>query len=38
MWDEEGGESGVFVGKKGKEPLIVTWEDWCLEEYYDRLY
>ena len=38
MWDEEGGESGVFVGKKGKEPLIVTWEDWCLEEYYARLY
>jgi hypothetical protein len=37
LWDEEGGESGVFVGKKGEESLIVSWEDWCLEEHFARM-
>lgn len=38
-WSEEGGGAGVFVGytNPNTEELIVkelSWDDWCLEEYY----
>ena len=37
MWSEEGGNAGVFIGRKGKAAIDVTWKDWSIEEYAFRM-
>jgi hypothetical protein len=37
MWSEEGGNAGIFVGRKGKAAVDVMWKDWSIEEYAFRM-
>jgi len=37
MWSEEGGNAGIYVGRKGKAAIDVVWKDWSIEEYAFRM-
>ena len=37
MWSEEGGNAGIYIGRKGKAAVDVMWKDWSIEEYAARM-